>query len=246
MLKSLLIIPAALAMCACSQLNQIDKEFTMRMDSPSSQSKANSSTKHPLPLPTAQDHLKNYYDDGFYKQDIVEVTEVAKRQIEQKTSYGIHKKIGLVLDIDETVLSNWPWIEETLLGSPANPKTGSMTFQDWQKKGKAKGIFPMLEIYRLAQDKKVHVYFITERPESLKEITQLNLIREGFNQQHELIMRPESAEQTTTHFKSEARHKITEQGVNIILNIGDQAVDLEGGYADRNLKMPNPFYKRTN
>ena len=36
--------------------------------------------------------------------------------------------------------------------------------------------------------------------------------------------------------------KIAEQGYTIIANVGDQASDLAGGYAERAYKLPNPFY----
>jgi predicted secreted acid phosphatase len=43
-------------------------------------------------------------------------------------------------------------------------------------------------------------------------------------------------------FKAPTRREIVEQGYTIVLNMGDQLSDLEGGYAERTFKLPNPFY----
>ena len=38
------------------------------------------------------------------------------------------------------------------------------------------------------------------------------------------------------------RKKLVDQGYTIIVNIGDQMSDLDGGFAERTFKLPNPFY----
>ena len=43
-------------------------------------------------------------------------------------------------------------------------------------------------------------------------------------------------------FKAPERRKIAEQGYSILLSMGDQASDLEGGFAERTFKLPNPVY----
>jgi hypothetical protein len=43
-------------------------------------------------------------------------------------------------------------------------------------------------------------------------------------------------------FKAPERRKISEQGYTIVLSLGDQDSDLEGGYAERTFKLPNPVY----
>jgi predicted secreted acid phosphatase len=47
---------------------------------------------------------------------------------------------------------------------------------------------------------------------------------------------------TTVEFKANTRKYIESQGYEIVLNVGDQWSDLQGGYADRTLKLPNPTY----
>ncbi len=47
---------------------------------------------------------------------------------------------------------------------------------------------------------------------------------------------------TTIHYKSATRAYIESQGYDIVGNFGDQFSDLEGGYADKTFKLPNPNY----
>src|SRR5689334_16300631 len=52
-----------------------------------------------------------------------------------------------------------------------------------------------------------------------------------------------AAKCTTVEYKAQTRKHIEEDlGYDIVLNVGDQWSDLQGGYADRTLKLPNPTY----
>ncbi|WGL53275.1 HAD family acid phosphatase [Nocardioides sp. BP30] len=48
---------------------------------------------------------------------------------------------------------------------------------------------------------------------------------------------------TTVQYKAQTRaHIAADDGVDIVMNVGDQWSDLEGGYADGHTKIPNPTY----
>jgi predicted secreted acid phosphatase len=47
---------------------------------------------------------------------------------------------------------------------------------------------------------------------------------------------------TTIHYKSATRAHIESLGYDIVANFGDQFSDLDGGFADRTFKLPNPNY----
>ncbi|MGO4664004.1 HAD family acid phosphatase [Terrabacter sp. 2TAF16] len=52
-----------------------------------------------------------------------------------------------------------------------------------------------------------------------------------------------TAKCTTVEYKAGTRKHIEQDlGYDIVLNIGDQWSDLQGGHADRNVKLPNPTY----
>jgi hypothetical protein len=43
-------------------------------------------------------------------------------------------------------------------------------------------------------------------------------------------------------FKAPERRRIAERGYTILLSMGDQQSDLDGGYAEKTFKLPNPVY----
>jgi predicted secreted acid phosphatase len=47
---------------------------------------------------------------------------------------------------------------------------------------------------------------------------------------------------TTVQYKSGTRKHIESLGYDIVANFGDQYSDLDGGYADKTFKVPNPTY----
>ncbi len=47
---------------------------------------------------------------------------------------------------------------------------------------------------------------------------------------------------TTVEYKAYTRKHIESLGYDIALNVGDQYSDLQGGFADSTLKLPNPTY----
>lgn len=47
---------------------------------------------------------------------------------------------------------------------------------------------------------------------------------------------------TTVQYKSGTRKHIESLGYDIVADFGDQYSDLDGGYADKTFKLPNPTY----
>jgi acid phosphatase len=88
----------------------------------------------------------------------------------------------------------------------------------------------------------VAVFFITGRTAKDRRNTALNLALQGMGKHEELITRPDCPKDPAADFKSARRREITARGFTIIANIGDQATDLEGCYAERGFKLPDPFY----
>jgi len=49
-------------------------------------------------------------------------------------------------------------------------------------------------------------------------------------------------EMSASEYKSGRRAALEREGYAVVLNLGDQRSDLDGGHAERALLMPNPFY----
>jgi hypothetical protein len=141
-------------------------------------------------------------------------------------------KPAIVLDIDETTLSNYDSLKTfnyTAAGviAPAVLQTGV-------------GIGPTRDLYAFAKQHGVAVFFVTGRPSAVKSQTEANLRAEGFDNWDGLSFKP--SDKTTEVYKAGQRAALEAAGYDVVVNLGDQESDLDGGHADRAFKYPNPFY----
>jgi hypothetical protein len=203
--------------------------------------------------------LRDYHDSGQYEADLKAVArraraflrrrsralrEAAERRCNRakRTSAGrteacVEPKLALVLDIDETSLSNY----EELSATGFDQAVAALVLAAAEANSPAIG--PTKKLFDLALRKEIAVFFITGRPESIpqaRERTETNLEAAGYADYEQLILNDTDLD--TIPYKSGARAEIEERGYDIVANVGDQESDLVGGHADRAFKLPNPFY----
>jgi hypothetical protein len=197
--------------------------------------------------------IREYHDSGRYEADLEAAVAPARaslaRQLRRlrhapgpgrysecrkpKRRRGCHEvKPAIVLDIDETSLSNYSGLAATGF-SAAGLVPGAALGND-------PVIQPTLDLYRYARSKGVEAFFVTGRPDVTRTPTDSNLQSVGFEQGYTLITKPSGIE--TIPYKSGARARIEQQGFEILINVGDQDSDLAGGHARRAFKLPNPMY----
>jgi len=183
--------------------------------------------------------LRQYYDSGKYNQEIETKLNDAKEYLDRQLQVARPGRLAIVLDIDETCLSNYRDLERMTFSTDPQALTAVYMM------GNAEAIAPMLSLYKHAIDHKVAVFFISERPNMPEIVTTTikNLKQAGFDQWEELLLKPvDKKDLTAADFKTNARKNIASRGFDIVLNIGDQSADLQGGYSEAKVKIPNPFY----
>jgi predicted secreted acid phosphatase len=195
--------------------------------------------QEPVNLATVKQQLIEYHDNGQYEKDIKRIDQQAIAYLNQRLSKANFqgKKPAIVFDIDETALSNYHDMVRLNFGG---------TLKDILKeedKGSDPVIRPTLELYQFAKSHNVAVFFVTGRFEYQRKPTEDNLREAGYTDWEGLSLR----EGKFTHapaatYKTAVRKQLTEQGYDIVLNIGDQDSDLRGGYAEKTFKLPNPYY----
>jgi acid phosphatase len=199
----------------------------------------------PVPnLYETQRLVESYIQSGRYDQDVAAVVAEAQAWLQERARNAV--KPAIVLDIDETALSNWPAYRLNgwgrVVNGPCDLQLGPCGLRAWQALGQSKAIAPTLALVRFARERAVAVFFISGRPASLREATERNLREQGY-QWTSVIVWPEGAQfASAVDFKAPERRKIAEQGYTIMLSMGDQQSDLDGGYAERTFKLPNPVY----
>jgi acid phosphatase len=186
------------------------------------------------------------YQAGNYNDDIRLVLADARGYLEQRTDQV--KNPAIVLDIDETSLSNWRNIKANnfgfIKGGPCSEEPNlACGFDDWILKASAPAIASTLQFFNSAIAKNVAVFFITGRRDSQRQATLWNLDRAGYQGWARLSTRPDDDHnEMIVPYKSGERKKIENEGYTIIANVGDQQSDLDGGSAECTFKIPNPFY----
>lgn len=196
--------------------------------------------KTPGQTPEQIESLTQYYDSGQYIKDIEKAIKKARIYVDVQIRNRRQEKLAVVIDVDETALSNYHHLKRLTFTSNIEAFTGAYLLGD----------LPALEPIKLFYDyminNNVNVFFVTSRPNSpeVSAVTVMNLKKAGYHTWEKLYMRPVHLDNlSTSAFKQQARKEIAHHGYNIILTIGDQDSDLEGGFTEAKAKLPNPFYE---
>ena len=188
-----------------------------------------------------------YHDSGAYGRDLALKAAEASAWIVNRASHV--QNPALVLDIDDTALTNWEVIKADDFGRIINGPcdalpAGPCGWAAWDFLGKAPVIGPTLALFRQARGLNVAVFFVTGRPEPQRTATERNLRKAGYEGYSALYMVPEGAHYpSAADFKAPVRAAIEAGGYTIIANVGDQPSDLAGGHAEKTFLLPNPFYR---
>ena len=201
------------------------------------------SNEHVENLGTLKLKLQRYYactcNCGCYAKELDHQAQAAIDLLDRRAAHKrANEKLALVLDIDETALSNYKQMAAQDYGYVPN------AFDAWEDSAQATAIPGTLRLYQEAQKLGVTVFFITGRGESHRAATEQNLKSQGYTNFAGLTLRtPAQAKESTIEYKSGARKTIVDAGYRIILNVGDQFSDLKGlPAAEYSVKLPNPFY----
>jgi acid phosphatase len=191
----------------------------------------------PENLSTAKKNILQYHDSGEYDNDITQVSNAALQYLKQRIAANQNRKLAIILDIDETSLSNYNDIRAADFGGSIEQ------IQLSEDKGTDPAINQTLKIFQFAKANHVAVFFLTGRHEQEREATAHNLQTAGYKDWDGLILRDgEYTKAPASTYKIAMRKKLVSEGYDIVLNIGDQESDLRGGYADKTFKLPNPYY----
>jgi predicted secreted acid phosphatase len=186
--------------------------------------------------PAAPAEIRAYHDSGEWNSDTTKQVSRAKTFV--KGWLKAHrkprpKKPAIVLDIDDTALSLYKCAE-------------ARDFEDASLcavQSNLPAVRQVRSLYKYARSRKVAVFFITGRPEPLRELSAKNLRSAGYTGKLDLTLKPTSyKDESVIPYKSGARKKIERRGYRILANLGDQRSDLKGGYSLKTYKLPNPMY----
>lgn len=192
----------------------------------------------------AQLEVVSYIDSGGYLADLGVVVGQARGYLENRAKLAT--KPAIVLDIDETSLSNWPAYRANgwgrITAGECDLEKGPCGLRAWQGMAKSKAIEPVLGLAKRAKELGVAVFFISGRPPALREATERNLKEQGYTWDGVVVLPEGKTFKSAVDFKAPERKKIQDAGYTILFTMGDQQSDLDGGFAEKTFKLPNPVY----
>src|SRR5262249_6682541 len=128
-------------------------------------------------LPATVRQVEEYIGSGRYEADVAAV--VAEAQTYLETRAGAVAEPAIVLDIDETSLSNWPAYRLNgwgrILGGGCDLEHGPCGLRAWQALARSEALPPTLALVQRARALDVAVFFVSGRPANLREATERNL-----------------------------------------------------------------------
>ncbi|MFF9409640.1 HAD family acid phosphatase [Streptomyces anandii] len=193
--------------------------------------------------------------DSPYARDLARLDADAKRYIDKAARKAHHRgeKPAVVFDIDDTLLLSLDYEKRY------NYTYNSASWAAYVNRADRPEVFGSPELVRYAAGKGVEVFYNSGLSEAQRTAAVDNLKKVGadvnLDAAHMFLKdaanppsyladcaTPGAWKCTTVQYKSGTRKHIEDLGYDIVANFGDQYSDLDGGYADRTYKLPNPTY----
>lgn len=177
------------------------------------------------------------FAEGPYDEVVANTVEDALVLLEARVAKREKdEKLAIVLDVDETTLSNI----QQLRGS--GYCFVREDWNEWVDLGTPTELAGIRPLYDYAREHGLAVVFLSGRKQAQREDTERVLKAAGFEWDQLLLREPSEDDLTAAEFKSGRRAKLEAEGYTVVLSVGDQQSDLDGGHAEHLVLIPNPFY----
>ena len=128
------------------------------------------------------------------------------------------KPRAIIVDADETVLDNSPYQAKLF---KENKAFSIEDFLEWKKSGKSKAVPGSVEFLNYAKKQGVEIFYVSNVPNSFKEVTIENLKQNGFPD-----AKPENVMLITDTGSKEPRRQKVAETHRVVMLIGDSLNDL--------------------
>lgn len=152
---------------------------------------------------------------------------IAKLRLQQSLSQKSDKPKAIITDIDETVLNNSPYLSsQALMKESFNLEL----WIKWANQAKAEAISGAADFLNYAFENKIEIFYITNRDESIKEVTIKNLQLQGFPLADEIHVITNSDKDSKS--KEKRRQEVSDK-YDVVLFIGDNLADFSDLFYDK-------------
>jgi predicted secreted acid phosphatase len=212
--------------------------------------------------------LHQFAPNGAYAQQTEGIADQAEHYLAKRDHQGkwkvhvkharkahAHAKPAILFDIDDTTLNTYSY---EIYSNFVFNSTSNAAFVNAGSKTVFPAVPGMVDLEQKALAEGYTVFFLTGRPSvpgnGQKPATLQNLRDAGYTVADDQVYLKDASGATepwlstcapnctTTQYKSLTREHIEGLGYDIAANFGDQFSDLNGGFADKTVKLPNPMY----
>lgn len=187
-----------------------------------------------------EEYVFQYMTRGQYVTDVNGAIEAAENCLISAIVNGDGSDT-VILDIDETALSNFPYFSTFQHRSMLHKVDA---WNHWVEEAKSPPLVPTLKLYQKLQNHGVALIFLSGRHENQRDSTVENLLHAGYSGWTMLIMRTKDEMQMNAQaYKSRHRLHLESKGLHVKGVIGDQWSDIRGpAVGNCTFKLPNPLY----
>jgi hypothetical protein len=141
----------------------------------------------PKNLSLLKEEILAYVDSGRYAKEVETISTTALNWIERRSSGAdaVTSRLAVILDIDETLLSNLPHMRTMDFGYLPG------AWSEWVVRGDAPAIEPIRVLYDRALRRGCAVILITGRPERDRVGTEKNLRNVGVTGYSKIFFKPD-------------------------------------------------------
>ncbi len=191
-------------------------------------------------------------DNSAYANEVGGIAADAQKDLGKPKAINVAGK-AVLFDVDDTTLNTYDY--EIYSNFVYNPTTNAAFVDnpDYQ----LRAVPHMVALENWAAANGYTVFFLTGRPVAQLGGTQSDLHGAGYTFDDANVYTKDPSASwldgctdpnthkftcSTTEYKSRTRAYIESLGYHIVANFGDQFSDLNGGFADMTVKIPNPMY----
>jgi 5'-nucleotidase (lipoprotein e(P4) family) len=143
---------------------------------------------------------------------------------------------SVILDIDETVLDNSPYMFELIARGEA---FSDISWDKWVQQASAKLLPGVQDFLMFCEQNGVQVYYISNRSEEQLDFTMQNLVKYNLPNVNpeNILLKKDMSDKTE-------RRRLVQQQTNVVLYIGDNLRDFDEMFRDRSDKFGKVIVER--
>ncbi|WP_291327758.1 HAD family acid phosphatase [Desulfovibrio sp. UCD-KL4C] len=191
-----------------------------------------------ISIPAAQQRIIDYHESGKYRRDVEGKAREVMAAVDQAIAAGV-KYPAVVISVEDVLISTYDVRKKQMFAD------NSCAHKDLYS-NVILGILPVirssLNMYEYLLSRKVTIFLVSHRPESLRVSVLENLAGEGYSGWKGLYLVSPNQHAESKYFYEEVRKGLHRTGYNIVATIGALPFEVAGEQTGTPILYPNYIY----